>query len=84
MWQESSHREQMQSDAMMWGKIEYIHNPMRRGYVEGRLDWRCSSAGNYAGQAGLIDIVTDWRWTKQGGLSPQGSAFPGRAWERGT
>jgi len=43
-------------------KIEYTHNnPLRRGYVDDPLAWRYSSARNYAGQRGLIDIVTDWQ-----------------------
>lgn len=62
LWQEGSHPEQIESDAMMWQKIEYIHNnPLRRGYVDDPLHWRYSSARNYAGQQGLIEVVTDWR-----------------------
>ena len=46
---------------MMLQKIEYIHNnPVVRGYVDDPLDWRHSSARNYAGRAGLIEVVTDW------------------------
>ena len=61
-WVEGSHPQQIQSDEMMWQKIEYIHNnPLRRGYVDDPLAWRYSSARNYAGQTGLIDVITDWR-----------------------
>jgi len=61
VWQESSHPEQIQDDEMMWQKLEYIHNnPMERGYVDDPLYWRYSSARNYAGQTGLIEVVTDW------------------------
>jgi hypothetical protein len=46
----------------MWQKIEYIHmNPVNRGFVDDPLHWRWSSARNYAGQKGLIEVVTDWR-----------------------
>jgi hypothetical protein len=46
----------------MWQKIEYIQmNPVKRGYVDDPLHWRWSSARNYARQAGLIEVVTDWR-----------------------
>jgi hypothetical protein len=45
---------------MMRQKIEYIHNnPLERGYVDDPLHWCHSSARNYAGQPGLIEVVTD-------------------------
>lgn len=47
---------------MMWQKIEYIHNnPLTRGYVDDPVHWRYSSARIYAGQAGVLEICTDWR-----------------------
>ena len=62
LWQEGSHPEQITSDDMMLQKLEYMHNnPIRRGYVDGPTHWRYSSARNYAGQTGLIDVCTDWR-----------------------
>ena len=61
MWQEGNHPQQIQNDDMMWQKLQYIHdNPIRRGYVDDPLHWRYSSARNYARQASLIDVVTDW------------------------
>jgi REP element-mobilizing transposase RayT len=61
VWQEGSHPEEIQGEAMMRQKLEYIHNnPVARGYVEDPLHWRCSSARNYAGQEGLIEVVTQW------------------------
>ena len=62
VWQEGSHPEEIQGEEMMWQKIEYIHdNPVARGYVDDPLHWRHSSARNYAGQAGLFPVCTDWR-----------------------
>ncbi len=62
LWQEGSHPEQIQNQEMMWQKLEYTHNnPLRRGYVDDPTHWRYSSARNYAGQPGLIDVVTDWQ-----------------------
>lgn len=62
LWQEGSHPKQITSDDMMLQKLEYMHhNPLRRGYVDDALHWRYSSARNYAGMKGLIDVVTDWR-----------------------
>ncbi len=62
VWQEGNHPQQIQSDEMMWQKIEYIHmNPVKRGLVDDPLHWRLSSARNYARQAGLINVITDWK-----------------------
>jgi len=61
VWQEGSHPEQIQGEAMMRQKLEYIHNnPVARGYVDDPAHWRYSSARNYAGQAGLIQVMTQW------------------------
>ncbi len=60
-WQESSHPEWIQNDAMMRQKIDYIHyNPVKRGYVDLPEHWRYSSARNYLGQPGLIEVFTQW------------------------
>ena len=61
LWQEGSHPQQIQNAEMMRQKLEYIHyNPVERGYVDDPLHWRYSSARNYAGMPGLIDVVKDW------------------------
>ncbi|HEY4760118.1 MAG TPA: transposase [Thermoguttaceae bacterium] len=61
LWQEGSHPQMIQNDEMMWQKLEYIHyNPVKRGYVDDPLHWRYSSARNYAGQPGLLPVVTSW------------------------
>jgi len=62
VWQEGSHPEEIYSEAMLLQKIEYIHNnPVRRGYVDEPKHWRYSSARNYEGKEGLLDVKTDWR-----------------------
>ncbi len=62
LWQEGSHPEIIETEAMMWQKIEYIHNnPLQRGYVDDPIHWRYSSAHSYAGQVGLVDVKVDWR-----------------------
>jgi len=62
LWQEGSHPQQIQSDEMMLQKLEYMHNnPIRRGYVEQASHWRYSSARNYEGGKGLIEVISDWR-----------------------
>ena len=61
LWQEGTHPEFIQDEAMMRQKIEYIHNnPVRRGYIDDPVHWRYSSARNYVGQVGLLDVQTDW------------------------
>jgi REP element-mobilizing transposase RayT len=56
-WQEDSHAEMIISQAVMREKLEYIHqNPVKRGYVDLPEHWRYSSARNYLGKAGLIEI----------------------------
>ena len=62
LWQEGSHPEEIYSEAMLLQKIEYIHNnPVRRGYVDEATQWRYSSARNYEGMEGLLEVKTDWR-----------------------
>ncbi len=61
LWQEGSHPQQIQGEAMMRQKVEYIHhNPVKRGYVDLPEHWRYSSARNYAGEDGLISVTTKW------------------------
>ena len=60
-WQEGSHPQQIESEAMLRQKLTYIHdNPVRRGYVDDPCHWRYSSARNYARMAALIEIDNDW------------------------
>ena len=56
-WQEGSHAEMVVSEPVMRQKLDYIHgNPVKRGYVDRAEHWRYSSARNYEGEAGLIEI----------------------------
>lgn len=60
-WQEGMHPELIQGEEMMRQKVNYIHhNPVKRGYVDVAEHWRYSSARNYVGQSGLIDVTTNW------------------------
>jgi REP element-mobilizing transposase RayT len=61
LWQEGSHPQLIQNEEMMRQKVAYIHdNPVKRGYVDDPAHWRYSSARNYAGQPGLIEVETAW------------------------
>ncbi|MGD9970286.1 MAG: transposase [Sulfuricurvum sp.] len=61
LWQEGSAFKRIQSEAMMIERINYIHNnPLKRGYVDEAIHWRYSSARNYEGKEGLIDVERIW------------------------
>ncbi|MBW8010416.1 MAG: transposase [Chloroflexi bacterium] len=61
VWQEGSHPQALQNKAMMRQKIEYIHyNPVKRGLVDEPVQWVYSSAANYAGLPGLLDVEQNW------------------------
>ncbi|HGZ70621.1 MAG TPA: transposase [Nitratifractor sp.] len=61
IWQEGYQPKLIQSDAMMIAKINYIHeNPVKRGYVDEAKHWRYSSARDYEGIKGLIEVQRFW------------------------
>nr|VFJ43840.1 MAG: hypothetical protein BECKFW1821A_GA0114235_100542 [Candidatus Kentron sp. FW] len=61
VWEEGSHPQAIAGEAMMRQKIDYIHhNPVARGYVDRPEHWRYSSARNYLGQPGLIEVCREW------------------------
>jgi putative transposase len=61
VWQEGSHPQQILNEEMLIQKIDYIHyNPVRRGYVDEPQDWRYSSARDYEGEKGLLEVRTKW------------------------
>jgi len=62
LWRTGSHPEQVRDTKMLRQKLTYMHgNPVKRGYVDDPLHWRHSSARNYAGLEGLIEVMTDWQ-----------------------
>lgn len=61
VWEEGSHPQIIESETAMRQKLDYIHqNPVKRGYVDRPEHWRYSSARNYLGLAGLIEIQRAW------------------------
>jgi REP element-mobilizing transposase RayT len=57
VWQEGFHPQQIVSEAMLRQKIEYLHhNPVRAGLVAQAEDWLYSSARDYAGGKGIIEL----------------------------
>jgi len=61
IWQPGFYPKQIRSEKMMIQKLDYIHNnPVKRGYVDDPLHWRYSSARNYSGKEGLLNITKYW------------------------
>ncbi len=57
IWVNNSHPEECNSDAFTNSKLNYIHeNPVRAGIVRNPEDYIYSSASNYAGKGGIIDV----------------------------
>jgi len=57
VWQEGYHPQAIVGDEMMRQKIDYIHlNPVRLGVVARPEDWVYSSAGDYAGKKGIMEL----------------------------
>ena len=57
VWQEGFHPQQIVSEEMLHQKVNYLHhNPVRIGVVEQPEDWVYSSARDYAGGKGLIEL----------------------------
>lgn len=57
VWQEGVHPQAITTEDMLRQKLEYIHyNPVKLGLVDHPEDWRYSSARNYSGQDGLLEI----------------------------
>jgi len=60
-WEEGSHPQRIESRVVMRQKLDYIHyNPVKRGFVDLPEHWRWSSARDYAGSCGLIEVDRDW------------------------
>ena len=58
VWTHENHAEIVYGNQFMDSKINYIHeNPVRAGIVEKAEDYLYSSARNYAGLDGVLDII---------------------------
>lgn len=61
VWQEGSQPKRIEDEVVMRQKLDYVHmNPVERGYVDRPEHWRWSSARNYLGEPGLIDVDVNW------------------------
>jgi len=57
VWQEGFHPQMITEEKVLNQKIEYIHyNPVKRGLVDQEDHWIYSSARNYIGDKGCIEL----------------------------
>ncbi|GAB2518111.1 REP-associated tyrosine transposase [Spirosoma aerophilum] len=58
LWQQGFHPIELFTDSVLQQKLDYIHNnPVEAGFVDEPEDYLYSSARNYAGRKGLIDVI---------------------------
>lgn len=58
LWQQDNHPIQLYNATMAHQKLDYTHyNPVEAGIVERPEDYLYSSARNYCGMKGLIDVI---------------------------
>ena len=57
-WMEGNEAKEIYSEQFLRQKIEYIHNnPVVAEIVDNPVDYKYSSACNYAGDRGLVDVI---------------------------
>ena len=57
-WEPENHPIELWSNAVINQKLEYIHhNPVEQGLVFRAEDYMYSSAADYAGEKGMLDII---------------------------
>ena len=58
VWTHENHAIELYSNEMIQEKVDYIHlNPVRSGIVHKPEEYLYSSARNYAGMEGLLDVI---------------------------
>jgi REP element-mobilizing transposase RayT len=57
VWQQHNHPIELFTKEMINQRLDYLHmNPVKAGFVDSPHDWLYSSAKNYAGLAGMLDL----------------------------
>ena len=57
-WQQDNHPIELANPFMIQQKLDYLHNnPVLAGFVEKPEDWLYSSARNYQGMKGIVDVL---------------------------
>jgi putative transposase len=58
LWQAENHPIELATQKIAWQKLNYTHyNPVEAGFVRRPFDWQHSSAIDYAGGKGLLDVI---------------------------
>ncbi len=56
-WAHENHAIELSDNQMIDSRVEYIHqNPVRAGWVDKPYDYLYSSARNYSGLPGIIEV----------------------------
>jgi REP element-mobilizing transposase RayT len=57
-WAHHNHPVELDSNAMIEQRLNYIHqNPVKAGFVDNPYEWVYSSARDYSGEKGLLEIT---------------------------
>ena len=57
-WQSENHPIELTTQKIAWQKLDYTHhNPVEAGFVKNTTDWLYSSAIDYNGGKGLLDVI---------------------------
>jgi REP element-mobilizing transposase RayT len=57
LWQQHNHPIELSENQMIDQRMDYLHNnPVKAGFVEYPQEWLYSSARDYCGKKGLLDI----------------------------
>ena len=58
LWRQDNRPIELNDSERLYQKLRYIHNnPVEAGFVEKEEDWLYSSARNYHGLKGLVDVI---------------------------
>ncbi|TVR17755.1 MAG: transposase [Balneolaceae bacterium] len=58
LWQQHNHPIELSNEKLIHQRLDYLHkNPVEAGFVQNPEDWLYSSAGDYCGRKGFLDVV---------------------------
>jgi hypothetical protein len=58
LWQQDSHPVELNTPEKVRQRLNYLHkNPVRAGFVTEESQWRWSSAYDYAGGKGALELI---------------------------
>lgn len=58
LWQQHNQPIELSNETLIRQRLDYLHrNPVEAGFVQKPEDWLYSSAGDYCGRKGFLDLV---------------------------